>query len=95
MFKVTDHDSTLNISNEEFQELIKSFKSDYNAKVEELNDALGGIFEEEDEDGIDQIENWIDADRDIIRLEENLKEYWNEIVYACNMETYFPTFLTY
>ena len=29
----------------------------------------------------------------IIAQEENLKCYWNQLVYACNMETIFPTFL--
>ena len=94
MFKyVNNYDSTLKIPNEEFKQLIKSFKTDYNTKVEELNDQYGGIFDEMDEDEIEPIENWVDADRSIIAQEENLKCYWNQLVYACNMETIFPTFL--
>ena len=92
MFYV-NHDSTLKITNEEFQQLIKSFKTDYNTKVDELNDEYGGIFDEMEEDEIEQIENWVDADRSIIAQEEILKEYWNELVYACNMQEHFPTFL--
>jgi hypothetical protein len=93
MFKyVKNHDSTLKIPNEEFQQLIKRFRSDYNTKVYELNDALGGISFEDDDD-IQLLKEWVSADLDIVRLEENLKEYWNSIVHACNMQEYFPTFL--
>lgn len=71
---------------EETNELNKSFIEDYNARVEEINDELGGIFDEEGEDEIEEITNWLQADRSIINGDMILMELWNELVRAYDLE---------
>ena len=79
----------------DYQSLIKSFIEDYNAKTEEINDEFGGIFDEEDEEGIEQISQWFDADRTIVKQESILMEIWNELVKMSGLETIVPTFVIY
>ena len=77
----------------ETNELNKSFIEDYNARVEEINDEFGGIFDEESEDGIEEITNWLQADRSIINGEMNLMELWNELVRAYDLECEVSTYM--
>ena len=74
-------------------ELNKSFIEDYNARVEEINDEFGGIFDEENEDRIEEITNWLQADRSIINGEMNLMELWNELVRAHDLECEVSTYM--
>ncbi len=78
---------------EEANELNKSFIEDYNARVEEINDELGGIFDEEDEDRVEEITNWLQADRSIINGEMNLMELWNELVRVYDLECEVSTYM--
>ena len=79
----------------EYNSLIKSFIEDYNAKTEEINDEFGGIFDDEDLDGVEQITKWLDADRSIVAQETNLKEMWNDLVKLADMQCLIPTFVLY
>ncbi len=77
----------------ETNELNKSFIEDYNARVEEINDELGGIFDEESEDGIEEITNWLQADRSIINGDMILMELWNDLVRSYDLECEVSTYM--
>ena len=78
-----------------YTNLIESFIEDYNTKIEEINDEFGGIFDEEEEEGIEKISQWFDADRSIVKQESILMEIWNELVKMSGLETIVPTFVIY
>lgn len=65
---------------EQLNQIIESFIMDYNARVEEINDEMGGIFELEEDDFSDPtIRNYMKADRHIVSSEPHLVEMWREL----------------
>ena len=72
----------------EYTSTVKSFLADYNAKIEEINNWFGGIF-----DNDEQITEWFDADLGVVSQELNLMEMWNDLVRLA--DTGAPTFVTY
>ena len=79
---------------EETKELNKDFIEEYNTRVSEINDCMGGILELDDEMSEEQeITNWLQADRSVINGEMILMELWNELVKACDLECEISTYM--
>ena len=66
-----------------FQELKEIFIEEYNTRIEELNDQLGGILREEPEmEPLKKIKKLSQADRSIVCQENHLVELWMMMVEA-------------
>ena len=64
---------------EQLNQIIESFIMDYNARVEEINDEMGGVFELEKCGSEPTIRNYMKADKNIVGSEPHLVEMWREL----------------
>ena len=81
--------------NKQYTDLNKAFCDDYNARVQEINDEFGGIFDEECLEDTEEITLWFNADRSIVCQERNLKEIWNSLVILAGLECIVSSYVLY
>ena len=87
--------SSLSVT-EQLNEVIERFLLDYNTRVEEINDEMGGILElAEDDFSEPTIKDYTKADKRIILSEPHLVEAWRELKKLEDLEVRWTHFVHY